>query len=111
MPFQYLFKQDPLPHSWDVTSDSIAAYLAETLHAQKLILLKDVDGIFTADPKQHPSDQVQLIEKIHLKTEQISSFHTCVDKYLPALLQKYHRSCYIVNGLFPDRYKAVSVRP
>ena len=32
-----------LPHSWNVTSDSIAAKVAEVRHAKRLILLKSVD--------------------------------------------------------------------
>jgi acetylglutamate kinase len=35
---------DPLPHSWDITSDSIAAFIAGALGAGELILLKPVDG-------------------------------------------------------------------
>jgi aspartokinase-like uncharacterized kinase len=35
---------DPLPHSWDVTSDSIAAWVAGELAAQGLVLLKPVAG-------------------------------------------------------------------
>ncbi|NVM31515.1 MAG: delta 1-pyrroline-5-carboxylate synthetase [Candidatus Helarchaeota archaeon] len=103
MPFQHLFKQDPLPHSWDVTSDSIAAYIAESLGAQKLILLKDVDGIYTRDPKKFHGKDVRLIPEIDLKKDKLADFHSCIDKYLPSLLEKYNRSCYIVNGLHPER--------
>ncbi|MDR3560300.1 MAG: aspartate kinase [Negativicutes bacterium] len=42
---RFLSQVDPaiLPHSWDVTSDSIAAYLAGLLGASMLILIKSVD--------------------------------------------------------------------
>ena len=51
-PYQWLRAADPLPHSWDVTSDSIAAWLAGTLGAARLILVKPVAGdpVTLADP-------------------------------------------------------------
>ena len=43
-PYSWLRAADPLPHSWDVTSDSIAAWFAGALGAARLILLKPVAG-------------------------------------------------------------------
>lgn len=103
LPFQYLFSQDPLPHSWAVTSDSIALHLAEILHAEKLILVKDVDGIFSQDPHISSPHKPRFLERISLKTQDLANFSNCVDKYLPFLIQKYQRPCIIVNGLFPER--------
>src|SRR5439155_389049 len=39
-PFRWLRTADPLPHSWDVTSDSIAAWLTGALGARRLVLIK-----------------------------------------------------------------------
>ena len=39
-PFKWLRSADPLPHSWDVTSDSIAAWVAGALGARELVLVK-----------------------------------------------------------------------
>lgn len=39
-PFEWLRREDPLPHDWAVTGDSIAAWVAGQLGARKLILLK-----------------------------------------------------------------------
>jgi aspartokinase-like uncharacterized kinase len=39
-PYRWLREADPLPHSWDVTSDSIAAWVATEVGAQQLILFK-----------------------------------------------------------------------
>ena len=44
LPYCSLRKSDPLPHSWSVTSDSIAAWIADMLSLD-LLLLKSVDGI------------------------------------------------------------------
>lgn len=43
-PSRWLRRADPLPHSWDVTSDSIAAWIAVALRATHFVLLKPVAG-------------------------------------------------------------------
>jgi 5-(aminomethyl)-3-furanmethanol phosphate kinase len=53
-PYRWLRESDPLPHSWDVTSDSISAWIARQVGARQLILIKPnahdpssvVDGYF-----------------------------------------------------------------
>ena len=39
-PYRWLRESDPLPHSWDVTSDSIAAWIASEIGARQIILIK-----------------------------------------------------------------------
>ena len=39
-PYRWLREVDPLPHGWDVTSDSIAAWVATRIGARRLILIK-----------------------------------------------------------------------
>jgi probable H4MPT-linked C1 transfer pathway protein len=39
-PYRWLREADPLPHSWDVTSDSISAWFASELGANQLALVK-----------------------------------------------------------------------
>ena len=44
LPYCTLRERDPLPHSWDITSDTIAAWVAGYLNLD-LLVLKSVDGI------------------------------------------------------------------
>jgi aspartokinase-like uncharacterized kinase len=44
LPYRAMREADPLPHSWCVTSDTIAAWVASARDAP-LLLLKSVDGI------------------------------------------------------------------
>jgi hypothetical protein len=46
LPYRIMREEDPLPHGWNISSDSIAAWIAWRL-GKKLILLKSVDGIST----------------------------------------------------------------
>ncbi len=51
-PSTWLRRSDPLPHSWDVTSDSIAAWVAGEVGAERLVLAKaaKVDLSALVDP-------------------------------------------------------------
>jgi probable H4MPT-linked C1 transfer pathway protein len=51
-PSHWLREADPLPHSWDVTSDSIAAWVAGALGARHLVLVKPphASGADLVDP-------------------------------------------------------------
>jgi 5-(aminomethyl)-3-furanmethanol phosphate kinase len=42
-PSRWLRAADPLPHSWDATSDSVAAFVAGALDAKRLVLVKPVE--------------------------------------------------------------------
>jgi hypothetical protein len=44
LPYRVMRERDPLPHTWDVTSDTIAAWVASELGTD-LLILKPVDGI------------------------------------------------------------------
>ena len=105
LPSQQLFREDPLEHSWDVTSDSIAAYVASLLDAEKLLLVTDVDGIFSEDPKK--SAEGRLIEE--LSAEELLGWNrrTSVDKTLPKILLQTNMDCYVVNGRHPERIKLI----
>ena len=105
LPSRLMFKEDPLKNSWDVTSDSIAAYVASRLQATKLILVTDVDGIFTKDPKKN--EGATLISL--LSAEDLLKFNarTSVDRFLAKLLLEAHFDCYVVNGKYPERIEAI----
>jgi 5-(aminomethyl)-3-furanmethanol phosphate kinase len=85
LPFKMLYKHDPLPHSWNATSDSIAGWVAHQLNAN-LVIATDVDGIVLSNKL------VSRIEAPKLSEE------TCVDAFLPNLLDLHNLDCTIVNG-------------
>ena len=105
LPSKLLFEDDPFEASWDVTSDSIAAYVACKLRADKLVLITDVDGVFTSDPKSHRD--AQLLDEVSVDELLNLGERTSVDKHLPQMLAKTGLDCYVVNGLYPERVDAV----
>ncbi len=105
LPSRIMLEEDPLEKSWDVTSDSIAAYIADRLSAQNLILITNVDGLFTHDPKTHRD--TKLVREIFASELLKQSHRTCVDIVLPKLLLESRLSCFIVNGKYPERIEKI----
>ncbi len=94
LPLRCLKERDPLPHSWDVTSDTIAAWVAAELGLD-LLLLKSVDGIRAEDRIQdHVNTMVQtdVVDPLFIPfviEKQVDSF--ILNGKLPELLAAYLR--------------------
>jgi len=90
LPYAALRKNDPLPHSWNTTSDTIAAWVAGTLQLD-LLLLKSVDGItFGSILQEHVSEPI--------KTDAVDPF------FIPFIL-KNKIPATIINGSDPGRVR------
>lgn len=91
LPYEVLKRQDELPHSWDVTSDTIAAWAALKT-VSPMIKATDVDGIMLDGRLQET-----------VNASEIKGVETCVDRALPGFLIKHGMNALIVNGLIPGR--------
>ena len=88
---------DALPPSWDVTSDSIAAWVADRVGAGRLVLVKEADGLF-ADwpPRGEPLARLTVAELAALPPGG-------VDAYLPTVLEDARFETWVVGGRNPER--------
>ena len=107
LPYKYLHQYDPLPHSWDITSDSITLFLAYKLKLKECYLIKNVDGIYNLKDeiiKSLTSDDFVRFKNsgqiANLKSKESAIKSTKpIDFYLPKLINKYQINCVILNGL------------
>ncbi len=110
LPYDYLSREDQLPHNWDVTSDSITLYLAYKLKLKECYLIKDVDSIMINEKGQEKaikemttSDYIKFKNSNRLESEMFgaSKFKKSqpVDSYLLFLIDKTKVSCVLLNGI------------
>jgi aspartokinase-like uncharacterized kinase len=99
LPSAMVLRTDPLPHSWQVTSDTIAAWVAHTSGCLRLVLIKDVDGLLTS--ARNDRSPVELIAE--LTVEQLAKHSGGVDEYLSCFLATVRLETWVVNGLRPER--------
>jgi len=111
LPYNYLRKKDTLPHSWEVTSDSIALYIAEQLHYNQCFLIKDIEGIYNS--KDELINQISILQYAELKrSNKLASLGTNklnfkksrpIDSYSLKLIDQTGISCYLLNGSFSNQ--------
>lgn len=110
LPYDYLAREDQLPHSWEVTSDSITLYLADKLKLKECYLIKDVDGIIVNENSQEKvimemttSDYIKFknTNKIEIKNVGANELKKSqpIDSYLLSLIDNSKISCVILNGI------------
>jgi hypothetical protein len=101
LPSNFLFCDNSLSNSWDVTSDSIVVYISQKLGISKTVLVTDVDGIFTRNPKKF--SDAKLLPKLSKQDLLTMSERTSVDLFLSNQLLIQQVDCFVVNGLHPER--------
>ena len=98
-----ILNEESLKHSWEITSDSIAAFIANKLDS-KLLIATNVDGIYDKDPSL---TDAKFINEIDVK-KLLSFDESSIDLMLPVLLEEYGFDCYVVNGKIPQRVLSIT---
>jgi len=78
-PSRWLREIDPLPHSWDVTSDSIAAWVAGAAGARHLVLVKPPGaGDNAVDPFFHRALPGNMASTRIVAADQVAALRGCL---------------------------------
>ncbi|MDR3575226.1 MAG: hypothetical protein P4L50_15310 [Anaerolineaceae bacterium] len=99
IPSNLITQFDPLPHSWQVTSDSIAAWIAGQVNASQLILLKVIDGVLK--PSALNTTQNELVSDLY--ASELEKYPGYVDEYFSNYINSVKAETWVINGLYPSR--------
>ena len=88
---------EALPAAWEVTSDSIAAWVAGEVGAGRLVLAKEVEGLFAQWPAR--GDPIARMTAAELAALRPAG----VDEYLPTLLEAATFETWVISGRDPAR--------
>ncbi len=94
-----LVRRSNLPQSWEVTSDSIAAFVASRSRSN-LLIVKTVDGVIDPFPGGKLLQRISADDLSHLKSSP-------VDRYLPVFLSVQGIDAWLANGLHPNRLESI----
>lgn len=89
-----------LPKVWEVTSDSIAAYISQNVGAKNLILIKVIDNLTELGSGK-------LLSQVNVNMLNSGVKKGDIDDYIKNILEPTKIQCFIVNGRFPDRVNKI----
>jgi uridylate kinase len=87
-----------------MTTDAVAAMVAEKVKADLLLKATDQEGVFDKDPKNHP-DAVKLdhlsfddLAKVFSQSKHTAGIHQVLDPEAVKILKRHHVRVVVVNG-------------
>jgi len=95
-----------------MTTDSVAALVAERIKAHLILKATDQDGIYDKDPKKY-ADAVKLdrlslddLSKVFAEDKHKAGIHQILDPEAVRILSRNHVKVIVVNGFKPDNILA-----
>src|SRR5262249_38005094 len=103
-----LLASDPVPVSSTVTSDSIAAWVAGVVGAERLVLAKPVAGLYRDWPPDGPPPERLSVDE--LADLRAAGRAAGVDAYLPEALRAVGVEAWVIDGRAPAALLALLER-
>ena len=95
-----------------ITTDTVAALVAERVHAKLLVKGTDQEGIYNKDPRKHP-DAVKLdhlsldeLQTVFSENQHKAGIHQIIDPEAVKALKREHVKLVVVNGFKPENILA-----
>jgi uridylate kinase len=95
-----------------ITTDAVAALVAEHLNADMIVKGTDQDGVFDKDPRKH-SDAIKLdhiflddLCKVLELSKHEAGLHQVIDPVAIEVLKRTHTKLVVVNGFRPENVLA-----
>jgi uridylate kinase len=95
-----------------LTTDAVAAMVAERVKANLLVKGTDQEGVYDKDPRKHIDaiklDHLSLIDlcKVFEESKHKAGIHQIVDPVAIDVLKRYRVKLIIVNGYYPENISA-----
>jgi len=90
-----------------MTTDAVAAMVAEQVGAELLVKATDVDGVFTRDPRKHPNakkiDELDFddLSRLFEENRHKAGIHQILDSKAVKVLERSKVRMVVVNGFKP----------